>query len=385
MTSRFDICVLGGGLAGSAFAILMARRGARVALVEKTRFDLFRAGEHLPPSARGALLALGCEADLFDGSFLESPGILSRWVASMALFKRYVGHPDGFGFNISRRRFDEALFNQAARAGVTTYCGAGLVDAVRAKGAWELSFSSGKAAVRLHARRVADATGRTSVFARRQGAKWQSFGDLIATVGRLRSDHECPADNVCLHVEACEHGWWSVTPTRRSIIAAFYASAATKRSSGLDERDWWQRGLEAAPGARDYLAGTAGVLEEVLTFPAFPRILRRMYGPDWFAIGDAAAAHDPLSGHGILYALESAFRAAEMASADLPLERLGPLYEEAIGGRFARHIDNRAGAYAEAAPRFPRSPFWCEMAAPRERLFNFPANDPPVQATSSLM
>ncbi len=313
MTARFDICVLGGGLAGSAFAILMAQQGALVALVEKTRFDLFRAGEHLSPSARGALRELGCEADLFRNTFIESPGILSRWVAQAAVFKPYIGHPEGFGLNLSRRRFDEALFRQAGRAGVTTYRHAGLLDMVRAKHGWKLSFSSGNARLDLHARRVTDATGRISVFARRQGAKWQSFGDLIATVGRLGPIDEGPAINLCLHVEACEHGWWSLTPTRGDIIAAFYASAATKRSIGLDERDWWKWGLAAAPGVRDCLARTATALKEVQTFPAFPRLLRKMHGPDWFAIGDAAATHDPLSGHGILYALESAFRAAEMA------------------------------------------------------------------------
>jgi flavin-dependent dehydrogenase len=89
-----------------------------------------------------------------------------------------------------------------------------------------------------------------------------------------------------------------------------------------------------------------------------------MHGPDWFAIGDAAAAYDPLSGHGILHALESAFRAADMAGADLPLAQVGPLYDEGIAGRFMRHIDSRADAYAEAAPHFPDAPFWREMAAP---------------------
>jgi flavin-dependent dehydrogenase len=104
-----------------------------------------------------------------------------------------------------------------------------------------------------------------------------------------------------------------------------------------------------------------------------------MHGRDWFAVGDAAAAHDPLSGHGIIYALESAFRAAEMASADLPLERLGPLYGEAITGRFARHIDNRAGAYAEAAGRFPSSSFWRNMAAPH--TVETPVSPPQTQSS----
>jgi flavin-dependent dehydrogenase len=131
----------------------------------------------------------------------------------------------------------------------------------------------------------------------------------------------------------------------------------------IDARRWWHWGLEAAPGVRERLHRTTVGLEEVRIVPAFPRLLRTMYGTEWFAIGDAAATHDPLSGHGIEYALESAFRAAEMASVDVPLERLGPVYQEAITGRFARHIVNRARAYAEAAPMFPGAPFWREMTA----------------------
>jgi flavin-dependent dehydrogenase len=342
----------------------MARRGAHVALIEKTQFDLFRPGEHLPPRVRGALRALGCEAHLFDGSVIDSPGIISRWILPAALFKPYLGHPDGLGLNLSRGNFDRALFDQARRAGVTTHRGASLAKAVRVTGGWELSLRAGGTHISLHARRVADATGRTSMFARRHGAAWQSFGNLIAAVGRLRPVHDGPADNLCLHVEACPHGWWSVTPTRHDVIATFYASAAAKRAMGMNERQWWQWGLASAPGVRERLGASSARVEAVQIYPAFPRVLNKMHGPDWFAIGDAAAAHDPLSGHGILYAFESAFRAAEMASADLPLEQLGPLYDEGIAGRFKRHIENRGRAYAEAAPHFPESAFWREIVRP---------------------
>jgi flavin-dependent dehydrogenase len=363
MIFRYDLCVLGGGLAGSAFAILMVRRGARVVLVEKTGFEVLRAGEHLPPEARGALRALDCEADLLRGAVIESPGILSRWVSRAALFKPYIGHVAGLGLNLTRRHFDAALFHQARRAGVTTHQGASLESAVRANGAWEIAVRVGGERIYFRAQRVVDASGSTSAFARRQGAQWQSHGDMIAAVGRLRPAYDGPADNLCLQVDACPHGWWSVTPTRRDVIATFYASAATKRGMRFDARRWWHWGLQAAPGVRERLRRTTVGLEEVRIVPAFPRLLRTMYGTEWFAIGDAAATHDPLSGHGIQYVFESAFRAAEMASVDVSLERLGPMYQEAITARFARHIDNRARAYAEAAPMFAGAPFWREMTA----------------------
>lgn len=363
MRGHYDFCVLGGGPAGSAFAILMARRGARVALVEKTAFETPRAGEHVPPHACGALRALGCEADLFAESAIASPGILTRWRTRAPLFKRYVGGIEGLGLNLTRHRFDAALFSQARRAGAVTYTGAVLRQAERAASAWELSFRADDLRA-LRADRVIDASGRASVFARRQGATRQSFGDLVAAVGRLSAARAGVPDDCCLFVDACPEGWWSVTPTRDEVIATFYASAEAKRRMGLDEQQWWHWGLDAAPGVRARLARSAASLIDVRMYAAFPRVLHKMYGSDWFAIGDAAATHDPLSGHGIQYAFESAFRAAEMASADVPLERIGALYQEAMTTRFARHIENRARAYAEAAPRFPGSPFWREMTAP---------------------
>jgi flavin-dependent dehydrogenase len=361
----FDLCVLGGGPAGSAFSILMARRGATVALVEKSAFDSSRAGEHLPPRARGALRALGGDAEVFRSSVSESPGILTRWSTGVPVFKPYVGHPEGLGLNLARHRFDAALFDLARRSGVTTYEETSLAEAQRLNGGWDIYLRSRTPACEsLGAARVVDATGRASVFARRQAVGWQSFGDMVAAVGRLTPAPGCAADDSrCLFVEASKEGWWSVTPMADEIVATFYASAAAKRHTGLDEYQWWQRGLDASPGTGGRLDRIAATLRHVQMYPAFPRVLQKMFGPDWFAIGDAAATHDPLSGHGMLYAFESAFRAAEMAGADMSLEISGAIYQEAMVSRFERHLLNRDVAYSEAAPCFEGAEFWREMAS----------------------
>ncbi len=67
MRERFDFLVLGGGPSGSAVSTLLARAGARVALIEKSDFSGSRAGEHAPPKLRDALAALGCDAAAFSG------------------------------------------------------------------------------------------------------------------------------------------------------------------------------------------------------------------------------------------------------------------------------------------------------------------------------
>src|SRR6266511_1550652 len=58
-----DVFVIGGGPAGSAAALKLARAGRAVALAERSRYEQARIGETLPPVAQPTLAGLG----LWDG------------------------------------------------------------------------------------------------------------------------------------------------------------------------------------------------------------------------------------------------------------------------------------------------------------------------------
>ena len=64
MTPSFDAIAIGGGLAGCAFAITMARAGRKVAVIERTRVALPKVcGDFLSAEALVLLQRLGIDPD----------------------------------------------------------------------------------------------------------------------------------------------------------------------------------------------------------------------------------------------------------------------------------------------------------------------------------
>src|ERR1700758_457003 len=74
-----DVAVIGGGPAGCATAIALARRGLATALLERSRYDAPRVGETLPPESRVALAALDLLQRVENDTHLRSSGIVSVW------------------------------------------------------------------------------------------------------------------------------------------------------------------------------------------------------------------------------------------------------------------------------------------------------------------
>jgi flavin-dependent dehydrogenase len=86
--------------------------------------------------------------------------------------------------------------------------------------------------------------------------------------------------------------------------------------------------------------------------------LDRAAGPNWFAVGDAASAYDPISSQGIYKALSDGIRAGDSIAASLASGRdLSETYDSSIRLEFETYLTNRNFFYG-LEQRWPKSHFW---------------------------
>lgn len=115
----YDIGIVGGGPAGTAaVSALQIRPHLRVAIVEASRCDPWRAGETLSPGCQDILGGLGCW-DSFPGEgFTESQGTRSVWGGPEPYDNEFLFSLRGNGWHVDRARFDALLCGRARDVGV---------------------------------------------------------------------------------------------------------------------------------------------------------------------------------------------------------------------------------------------------------------------------
>src|SRR5687768_12254286 len=112
---RPDVAVVGGGPAGSALTIALARRGLRVVLIEAVPEREPRVGETVPPDLRYYLHRLGVWDSFARAAHLPSGGSCSAWGDPSLAFQDAFSHPRGGGWHLDRPRFDTTLLAEAGR------------------------------------------------------------------------------------------------------------------------------------------------------------------------------------------------------------------------------------------------------------------------------
>lgn len=355
----FDVLVVGGGPAGSACATLLARAGGRVAIVEASDFSKFRVGETLEASIGPVLARLGLPLNGVVDWGLASDGVGSVWNDSTIRKRPSMLNPYGRGWHVDRLAFDRMLFENAGAAGVTLFKNSRVGGIHHRSGRWHFSIISDQDVLSATTPMVVEATGRTtkSQFASSGSRLWL---DRLVGLAIYSDDVSAPHQRGSALVEAAPGGWWySVFLPGNKSLAVFFTDADLlprgKANIGAFIRTQLQRSYRTRE--RCPFLETQVNVQCWKIFDARSSIRRVAISRGCVAAGDALMALDPLSGHGVVAALNSGVQIAEWLASGQSDSRTIPVWVRQASTRFNDYMEQRLRTY-DVPQTWTDSAFW---------------------------
>lgn len=367
MQASFDAVIIGAGPAGSAAAILLARAGWSVALIEKQVFPRRKVcGECIAASNLPLLAALGVEVELeaCAGAELRHVALMHGRQTIVAELPAAAHDRFRWGRAVGRDKLDTLLMEQARAAGALVlqpWCLQGIEGEA---GAWRCTVrnvESGETRT-LHAAVAIDAHGSWEALPTGRRRLARSASDLFAFKANFE---QTQLETGLLPVLAFRGGYGGMVvaggglTTVACCIRRARLDAARRAMPGVSagqvveamldtECTGVHQALRAATRQGPWLA--TGALEPGIRLGAEDRVFR---------IGNAAGEAHPIIGEGISMALQSAWLlCGHLLSPPLQPDTPASASQAAVARRYAadwrRLFQPRlrlASAFAHAAMR----------------------------------
>jgi 2-polyprenyl-6-methoxyphenol hydroxylase-like FAD-dependent oxidoreductase len=376
---RFDAVIVGAGPAGAATAILLARAGWAVALVERLGFPRRKVcGECIAASTLPLLdaLGLGRLLDAEAGPELRRVTLL-RGADAVTADLPAAAHPrHPWGRPLAREALDTALLAQAQAAGVQVLQPASVQGIQGAAGDWtcELRDLPSGNLLRLRTPCVIDAHGSWEAppTGRPQRAAARDAADLFAFKANFRDS--ALATGV-IHVLALDGGYGgmvAVTGGRVTVAGCLrrdqlhrLRTASPGLSAGEAFEAWL---LSGCAGVRQALSGAVRDGVWLAAGPLDPGV-RVSAQDEIFRVGNAAGEAHPLLGEGLSMALQSACllgkRLADCGPAGMRTAASQAVQQAGHAAEWRREFTPRlrlAAAFAHTAMRPARSALLMRLA-----------------------
>jgi len=337
-TESVEVAVVGGGPAGALAAMLLARAGHEVIVLERAPHWRWRAcGVFASPAAFAALRAVGIpEHDLAGVARpVRAMHVVSAGGASFRLGYGGTGALVDAPVGFDRSALDPLLLEHAAAAGASVRLGA-TAERLRLERGRARVDVTGNDPFDIVARLVVGADGLRSRVAATAGVVRRApLGPRAALTFHLRSTGEREDARMVVF----DDGYVGLAPVPGGRVNVGIVLGRSWFSQLRQTGGWTvaRTILARLPLSEDAALAEGEPLDRVAGVTPLGHAVARRAGDSWLLVGDAAGFLDPFTGEGLHRAIVSATLAAESIDAVLRGQPSAELaaYERDMRSRFA--------------------------------------------------
>jgi flavin-dependent dehydrogenase len=297
---NYDVCVLGGGPAGSVIAKKLCELGYAVLIVHREQAMPVDLCLSLTPGIDHWLELLDVKEQVMAEKFQRFSSNWILWENRNPVQKEQAGEKTGYYVNKSR--FDRILLQAAADAGVKLVKPANAVFVSRndSKG-WNIKLVDGTVRTTVSASFLVEATGRKPVL---KSTKKNWWPVTLATYAYWNSPLESKGFSF---VEAGVNHWYWGSHIGKTGFACVFSDPAEIRNFSSVNAFYYSK-LKGSYFLSPFLNGRIKTAISICAATPYFDILP--VSQDHIKVGDAAFTTDVLSSQGVQLAIKTAFQGA---------------------------------------------------------------------------
>ncbi len=309
-----DVAVIGAGPAGAVAAVMLARRGTDVLVLERETFPRFSIGESLLPQSMPVLERAGVIGAVTDHGFQLKNGASFRRGPKTSVIDFREKYTEGWGttFQVQRATFDKILADQIEPVGGALRFGQTITGvAFDARSAVLNVRDRAGRDYEVRARFVLDASGFGRVLPRLLGleedAKLTNRQALFVHVRDRITDEQFDRNKILItvHPDEPDIWYWLIPFSDGTSSLGVVGRPAQVAARGTGHRDQlW--GLVTEAVELKQLLNDAEETRDVGSIAGYSRRASALHGRNYALLGNAGEFLDPVFSSGVTIALKSA-------------------------------------------------------------------------------
>jgi|GEM_PF-6728760 len=337
---KYDVVIVGAGLAGSSTAIRLLQNGIKPLVIDKAKFPREIVGEGLSPICNVYLKELGVYDEIYNGNYFKKNSLQIVAPSGAKAYTQvdfekaeYQGgnHTYTWGYNVKRIDFDMVFFNKAKSLGADIREEHTLRDVIlNEKG--ELTGiivkDNQNEVVQINTKLVIDCSGRSSVFASKLelrdkldqvfDGQWANFAvrcyfENLNMEPLIKDNRNYHKGTVNMFPSSDCWYWFIPLEDNLTSIGFVARSKVNDIFDGYDDKLQAYRDLISRhPVLKEVIKG-ANMLDSVVATSRLGHMNKQMSGPGYLCVGDSAFFADPAWATGMTIALKSSKLAVEVA------------------------------------------------------------------------